>query len=155
MNEETQARRAGIPDLPRLISLAAICAGAPQWSQAVWQEVIESSEDSGARVVLVVERRDEIVGFGIASLSADDAEIESVAVDPALRRQGIGRLLCEEMLDWARASGAVQALLEVRVSNGAARALYESLGFDVRRVRKGYYQQPVEDAIVMSLRLPI
>jgi ribosomal-protein-alanine N-acetyltransferase len=83
-------------------------------------------------------------------MAGEAAEIESLAVRPGARRQGIGRSLCEASMRWAAERGASRALLEVRVSNDAARALYESLGFREVAVRRGYYREPDEDGLTME-----
>jgi ribosomal-protein-alanine N-acetyltransferase len=61
--------------------------------------------------------------------------------------------MCEELMRWAKMRGASKVLLEVRVSNHAARALYESLGFHEIAIRKGYYRDPDEDGLVMAREL--
>jgi ribosomal-protein-alanine N-acetyltransferase len=95
----------------------------------------------------------ECVGFAVLGLAADDAEIESLAVSTSWRRRGIAKRLCKDLLGWAHARGARRTSLEVRVSNTAARALYESLGFHEVAVRRGYYQDPEENALVMTIKL--
>jgi [ribosomal protein S18]-alanine N-acetyltransferase len=101
----------------------------------------------------MAESANECVGFGVVGLAADVAEIESLAVSADWRRQGIARLLCAHLLNWARARHATQASLEVRLTNIPARALYESLGFEKNAVRRGYYRDPEEDALVMTMVL--
>lgn len=96
-------------------------------------------------VVATVEGR--LAGFAVARRTApDEIEILNVAVDPPLRRRGIGRSLIQELV--GKNPGAVY--LEVRQSNVAARKLYHSLGFEASGVRPDYYSGPVESAIVMK-----
>jgi len=96
-------------------------------------------------LVAVVE--DRLAGFAVARRTApDEIEILNVAVDPPLRRRGIGRSLIRELI--GKNPGA--AFLEVRQSNVAARMLYHSLGFETVAVRPDYYSGPVESAIVMK-----
>jgi ribosomal-protein-alanine N-acetyltransferase len=114
----------------------------------MWRQVLISAA-RGKRTVLIAESEGDVIGFAVASIAGDEVEIESVAVAPAARRRGIGCRLCEELLDWARAQGAARVALEVRISNGVARALYGALGFQERGVRRRYYEAPREDAIVM------
>ncbi len=140
-------------DLQRLLVLAESCPGAPRWEPRTWEQVLESPKAGGQRIILIAESVNECVGFGVLGFAADDAEIESLAVNTSWRRQGIARRLCQDLLNWARARGARHALLEVRVSNTAARALYESLGFHEVSVRRGYYREPEEDALVMTTGL--
>ena len=89
-----------------------------------------------------------LLGYGEISLVADEAEIITVAVSPAHRRQGIARALMEHMLCLAEDARA-SVYLEVRASNTPARELYLSLGFAETGVRKNYYTSPREDAVLM------
>jgi len=75
-------------------------------------------------------------------------------VASAQRRNGLGRDLLRFLLAEARAAGAIRLLLEVRTGNGAARALYRGLGFQEEGLRRRYYRDPVEDAVLMSLQFP-
>jgi len=145
-------RPAESSDLQDLLALVESCAGAPRWTRNTWQQVLEASAATH-RIVLVAESAKECVGFGVLGLAADDAEIESLAVSTAWRRRGIAKRICEALLGWARARGGRRASLEVRMSNAAARGLYESLGFHGIAVRDGYYRDPDEDALVMTIEL--
>ena len=90
------------------------------------------------------------VGFGGYSVAADQADVIDVAVAPLYRRRGIARMLMEKMLTDAAAHGACDVFLEVRASNEGAIALYTSLGFTPCGVRKNYYANPREDAVLMT-----
>jgi len=79
-------------------------------------------------------------------VAPDEGEILNLAVAPELRRSGIARALLGEIFQYF--SGAI--FLEVRESNGAARAFYKSLGFQEVGLRKEYYRAPPETAIVMK-----
>lgn len=81
---------------------------------------------------------------------ADEAHVINVAVAPADRRKGIGRALVDNLLSYARHHGVAKIFLEVRASNAAAIALYESAGFSRFNVRERYYADG-EDAIEMKL----
>lgn len=133
--------------------LAEDCVGAPHWTSATWHQVMVSATIGEQRNILVAECEEGLIGFGVVGVAGDQAEIESLAVSPSARRQGIGRSLCESLMRWARMRGANRALLEVRVSNDTARALYESLGFQEVAVRKEYYRKPDEDGLVMAREL--
>ena len=76
----------------------------------------------------------------------------SLAVDPAARGRGVGRLLMEAVLTAARSRGAAEVGLEVRTENEAAIALYRSMGFAVEGVREGYY---ADGAPALVMRLPL
>jgi [ribosomal protein S18]-alanine N-acetyltransferase len=83
----------------------------------------------------------------------DELHVTNIAVDPAVRRKGIGRSLLQGVLDDARQRGLRLVALEVRPSNIEARALYESFGFRVVGRRRGYYYDTGEDALVMETAL--
>lgn len=146
-------RSAGRADLDRLIALAENCPGAPCWTSATWHQVMDSVVEGEQRNILVAESEDGLIGFGVVGIAGEQAEIESLAVSVDARRQGIGRNLCEALIEWARMGGANGVLLEVRVSNHTARALYESLGFHEIAVRRGYYREPDEDGLTMTRAL--
>jgi ribosomal-protein-alanine N-acetyltransferase len=150
---EISYRSADSEDLNRLMGLAEICHGAPHWTSTTWSQVMGSATTGEQRNILVAESEEELIGFGVVGIAAGQAEIESLAVSTTARRQGIGRSLCEALMQWARMRGASRALLEVRMSNRTARALYESLGFHEVAVRKDYYREPDEDGLVMARAL--
>ena len=151
--DEVSFRSAEGADVPALMALAEECPGAPRWTLATWRQVLDSAGGRARRTVVVAESDERFVGFGVIGIAGDAAEIESLAVSPVARRQGIGRSLCEALMRWARLSGASRALLEVRVSNQAARALYESLHFREVAIRRGYYREPDEDGVMMAREL--
>jgi ribosomal-protein-alanine N-acetyltransferase len=91
-----------------------------------------------------------VVGYGGIWMQYDEAHVSTVAVHPACRRQGIGERILVGLLDLALNAGAVEATLEVRVSNEAARALYEKYGFAVVGERRHYYSDNGEDALIMT-----
>jgi ribosomal-protein-alanine N-acetyltransferase len=95
------------------------------------------------------------LGFALVWRAADELELLDLAVDPAVRRQGIARLLLHTLSDAGRSAGAAVVLLEVRQSNLAALGLYESFGFSRTDVRRAYYSDNGEAAIVMRLNLAI
>jgi ribosomal-protein-alanine N-acetyltransferase len=80
-------------------------------------------------------------------------ELESVVVGVSARRSGVGRILCEAVVRWCRERGATEVELEVRAGSVGAMALYKGLGFVAVGERAGYYRDPVEDALLMQLRL--
>lgn len=84
---------------------------------------------------------------------ADQAHINNLAVRPELRRRGLGSQMLEAVIAEAQTLGAATVTLEVRRSNVAAQRLYLRAGFREEAVRKSYYTQPVEDALVLSLKI--
>ena len=89
------------------------------------------------------------MGFAGLMLVAGDGHITNVGVDEACRRQAIATRLVLELARRALAEGAVALTLEVRVSNDAAQALYRRFGFVPAGVRKAYYADTNEDALIM------
>lgn len=89
-----------------------------------------------------------------APYRSGQADIQTVAVVPDVRRHGIGRALMHALMVEARDRGASELFLEVRDDNPSAQRLYDSLGFDRIAVRAKYYQPDGVDAIVMRLTIP-
>jgi ribosomal-protein-alanine N-acetyltransferase len=81
------------------------------------------------------------------------AELETIAVASQNQRQGLGRLLFDALSLELHKEGVAEVVLEVRASNRAAMAFYRSAGFGQKGIRRSYYVDPVEDAVVMGLRL--
>ena len=94
-----------------------------------------------------------LAGYAVAITVADEATVANVAVLPEFRRRGAAKALLTASLDSCRERGAEVCFLEVRGSNKAARELYESFGFAEIAVRRGYYESPVEDAVIMKKEL--
>jgi len=90
-----------------------------------------------------------VVGYAGIAVVRPEAWINNIAVRRDHQRRGIGRMLLEALLAHARAHGATHTLLEVAADNGPAQRLYDSYGFVVVGVRKGYYQPSNTDALVM------
>ena len=103
--------------------------------------------------LLVAEVEGEVAGYSVMWFAADEGELGNIAVLPELRGQGLGLHLLRESISIASGRGVSSLYLEVRETNTGARALYEAVGFTVVGVRKEYYKEPVEDAIVMRLIL--
>ena len=91
-----------------------------------------------------------LVGYVVALLLGLEAEIADLAVAPSVRRRGIGSVLLDRTLADLSARGVEAVFLEVRESNSAARALYESRGFASVGRRRGYYRHPAEDALILK-----
>ena len=103
---------------------------------------------------LVAEEEGIILGYVGILISFDESEITNVCVAESARRRGIGRALLEELIRRMNEKGVTVIHLDVRVSNVAAISLYRSLGFEQDGLRKGYYELPKEDAMLMSRKEP-
>lgn len=116
------------------------------WSPgAFWAELAQRPR----RDYVVVEQGGAVVGYGGLDLAGETADVMTIAVDPARRGHGLGRVLLDELLERARRAGAEQVLLEVRADNPAAIGLYEAHGFEELRRRRGYYQPDGVDALIL------
>ncbi|HXZ20677.1 MAG TPA: ribosomal protein S18-alanine N-acetyltransferase [Candidatus Acidoferrales bacterium] len=102
----------------------------------------------------VAERTGQVAGFVLARYAGPEMEVLNLAVAEAARRTGVGRALVRAALAEGETRGATQVFLEVRESNSGALSFYAALGFSMLSRRKGYYQTPDEDALVLSLPLP-
>lgn len=92
-------------------------------------------------------------GYLLAYTAADEAEIARIAVTEELQRQGVARALLQRLENVCKEKGLTRILLDVRESNEAARALYESAGFREDGIRQRFYEDPQEDAILMSRKI--
>lgn len=97
----------------------------------------------------VCELEGKIVAYGGMWLVLDEAHVTNIAVDKNFQRKGIGGSLIDQMFGYAKSRGARYMYLEVRKSNAAAYDLYKKKGFMIEGVRKNYYPDNSEDAIVM------
>lgn len=104
-----------------------------------------------AQVAAAVAPRGPVVGFAGMWLAVGEGHIVTIAVKPDYRRRGLGELLLVSLIDLACQARVSSLYLEVRVSNTAAKRLYEKYGFMVNRLRKGYYSDTGEDAWEMTL----
>jgi [ribosomal protein S18]-alanine N-acetyltransferase len=143
-----RVRHAVAADVPRMMEIARHAVTAAQWGPRHYEEAFSSG-----RLALVIED-DQVMGFIIGRALADVWEIENIAVTGDARRRGLGSHLLGEFLHQIRDSGATETLLEVRESNRAARALYEKWAFIEAGRRKGYYQDPPEDAVILKFSFP-
>ena len=103
-------------------------------------------------LAVVAEAEGEIAGCAVATLLADEGEIDKVMVAERFRRRGIAARLVDALLAEAKRRGAAAMTLEVRMSNLPAIGLYERAGFVTEGVRPGFYEKPAEDALIMWRR---
>ncbi len=130
--------------LPAVLEIERASESAP-WSEASFRTEVDHPHG----VFIVAQYAGRIVGFAGAWVLVDEAHVTTVAVEPEARGKGIGRALMVELLARCRERGATCSTLEVRVSNAPALKLYEGLGFVRAAVRRRYYPDNKEDAVVM------
>ena len=130
--------------LPAILAIEGVVNGSP-WSERSFRNEIDHPHG----VFLVALEEGKVVGYGGLWLVIDEAHVTNVAVAPDHQRQGVGRRLMIALLDLAKRRGMTCATLEVRAGNAPALHLYESLGFERSALRRGYYPDNKEDAVVM------
>jgi len=140
-------------DLDRLVEIAAALDHAPHWPRRVYEALLDPSSAKSIALIAEDSETRAVVGFIVAGLIPPEAELESLAVSAAYQRRGVARRLYEAMADEFGRSQVREVLLEVRESNQAARAFYTSLGFVEEGRRPSYYADPVEDAVLMRIRI--
>jgi ribosomal-protein-alanine N-acetyltransferase len=137
--------------------VTAIAAGAhhaPEWRREDYEKAIDTNARP-RRIALVAEGTESgaMAGFVVASVTAPEAELESIVTVLAHQRRGVARELFSMLKGQLRRQGVREVILEARASNRAALGFYRFLGFAEEGKRPGYYADPVEDAILMRLRL--
>ena len=143
MSAELEIRRLTYADLPQVMAIERRAFPTP-WSLAMF--VLELSKPSG--MCLTALRDGRLVGYVICSRYDTVWHVMNVAVDPDARRTGVATALLGDLV--ARIDDReARFTLEVRPSNAAARRLYEHFGFRSAGLRKRYYQDNGEDAVIM------
>jgi ribosomal-protein-alanine N-acetyltransferase len=131
-------------DIPQIIEIERMCFATPWHENSFYAEL-----NHQPACYLVAHIGVRVVGYGGMWVIMDEAHITTLAVHPAYRRQHIGERLLLGLLEVAIARRARRATLEVRTSNIAAQQLYAKYGFQAVAIRRGYYADTGEDAVVM------
>jgi [ribosomal protein S18]-alanine N-acetyltransferase len=142
-----EIRRLTYADLPQVVAIERRAFTTP-WSLAMF--VLELSKPSG--VCLAADVEGELVGYLVCSRYDTVWHVMNIAVDPDRRRRGIATALLQALLEKVGRDAPVT--LEVRHSNTGAIALYERFGFRSAGVRRRYYADNGEDAVIMWRSLP-
>lgn len=145
---KTRIRRMRIDDLPRVRKIDQISFTSPWPDNAFRYELLDNSNG----YCWVAESNKKLVGFAIYWLILDEAHIATLAIHPENRGQGISKILVKTGLCELITNGALMATLEVRAGNKIAQSLYHHFGFKEVGLRKGYYQDTKEDAILMTVK---
>jgi ribosomal-protein-alanine N-acetyltransferase len=147
-------RRMASADLDRVIGLALSLEQAPQWPRSAYWAALDP-EAAPLRIALVAEDLETgaVEGFAVASLLPPQAELETIAVAAENQRRGVARRILIAMVDELRKALVTEVLLEVRSSNSPALAFYIAQGFAITGRRPRYYADPIEDAVLLELRL--
>ena len=137
------------PHVAAIAALEAANFSAP-WDEA---SVRAELENPLALWLVAVEEDGTVLGYVGSQSCFEDADILNVCVAPAARRQGVAEALMLELEARLAPKGVEKITLEVRASNEPAIRLYEKLGYTQVGVRKGYYEKPREDALILQKEL--
>ena len=135
-------------DIPAVLGIEEISFATP------WSEQDFLNELYGKNTLLRTALFEgNIIGYICVTFRAHESHILNLAVHPDFRRRGVATILMDKAIRGLKKRGCVFVHLKVRVSNTGAQRFYELLGFKVENIRKKYYDNPVEDALVMMRRL--
>lgn len=149
MSDEIIERLSSDEDLDAVAALEADAFANP-WTREMLARELRQSDVARVYVLRTMGKR--VAAFCACWLVFDELHVNTVAVDPALRRRGLAVRLMQHVLTEAAREGAEHATLEVRRSNVPALELYRRLGFVVEAVRPRYYTSPEEDALILWRR---
>ena len=130
--------------VPQIAELERLCFSDP-WSE----KSIETELSCRLSLWLVAMEGEQVVGYVGSQTVIDESDMMNIAVHPDFRRRGIAETLVAALEDALRDRGSRALTLEVRTSNAPAIALYEKLGFRQVGLRKNYYRNPREDALIL------
>ena len=131
-------------DLPQAAAIEKE-AITPPWSEQAFRESLGLEHT----ILLAAIQDGQVAGYCVCYQSFEEGEITNVAVKKELRGQGIAGKLLEKLCSYGKERGLEHYILEVRAGNEPAIHLYERSGFTRVGIRKGFYEQPVEDAVIM------
>ena len=131
--------------IPQIVALEQACFSMP-WTENMLEDALF---DPHASFIVAEDGEGGVLGYAGLHVVLDEGYIDNVAVEEAARRHGMASALLDVFCRFAEVNLAFLTL-EVRASNQAAIALYEKYGFHQAGLRKGYYQRPREDAIIMT-----
>lgn len=123
---------------------------ATPWSREAFYNELTQNQFA---VYVVLEEEDKVIGYCGVWIVVDEAHITNVALLPEYRGRNLGEALMRKIIEVAVEMGAKTMTLEVRVSNLTAQSLYRKLGFQDGAIRKNYYTDNQEDALVMWVNL--
>ncbi|HZW92073.1 MAG TPA: ribosomal protein S18-alanine N-acetyltransferase [Candidatus Eremiobacteraceae bacterium] len=159
-------RHAIAADIPAILDLERQSPSAAHWSRQQYENLFVNTggqqcsqsfawviEMEGGAQREIHNETPKIAAFLVARRVDPEWELENIVVSGAARRRGMGTLLLHEFVENVGARGDKAIFLEVRESNQGARSLYRKLGFEEAGLRKNYYSDPHEDAIVCRLRV--
>lgn len=142
-------------DIPQMMALADQSPTAAHWTHSDYARITSLPAGANRTALVAEDSEQKILGFIVANAIADDWDIENVVISPRSQRLGLASQLVKALINIATRKNAARMSLEVRSSNQPAIALYEKFGFLRTGVRKNYYTNPSEDAVILRLELPL
>ncbi|KMY45985.1 alanine acetyltransferase [Bacillus sp. FJAT-27916] len=148
-NHTVMFRAMTLEDLDDVMEVEHASFTLPWSREAFYNELVNNQY----AVYLVVEDRGRVIGYGGQWVILDEGHITNIALLPAYRGYGLGEELMIRMMGTAKSMGVKRMTLEVRVTNHGAQKLYRKMGFQEGGIRKNYYTDNMEDALVMWVEL--
>lgn len=145
MSDFITIEKASVSDAFVIAEIEKICFSVP-WSEGAVEDFINNP----LCIMFCARHGERIVGYVGLYIIFEDCDIANVAVIPEFRNCGIARSLIDHAIYFARKNQVKKLMLEVRASNTPAINLYKKLGFSTVGIRKNYYTQPKEDALLMD-----
>ncbi|MFG6497580.1 ribosomal protein S18-alanine N-acetyltransferase [Fictibacillus sp. UD] len=149
MGEAYTFRLAKVSDIDDILGIEQASFTVPWSREAFYREIVENQ----FAYYLVIEDSFQPIGYCGIWLVMDEAHVTNIAILPSYRGRRLGEMLMKEAIKLAKAQGARTMTLEARVSNHVAQNLYKKLGFEAGGIRKNYYSDNGEDALVMWVEL--
>ncbi|MGA2920321.1 MAG: ribosomal protein S18-alanine N-acetyltransferase [Candidatus Sulfotelmatobacter sp.] len=155
-------RRANSADIPAMMLIEQESPSAADWSQAQHEAMFATDDPAFQRSGWVVESSAQekvsteptvLLGFLIAHKIDGEWELENIVVAEKARRRGVGTRLLTEFIEHVSLENGSAIFLEVRASNHVARSIYRKAGFEETGVRRNYYSNPPESAILYRRRI--
>lgn len=134
-----------LEDLEQVLALEPIIFGAHHWTRENFLDELNHNLTN----MIIAEENSKIVGYAGSWTIVDEMHIPTIGVDPNKRRRGIGEAMLIALIDYAIKESIMGITLEVRASNIAAQKLYEKYRFNQQGVRKEYYKDNKEDALLL------
>ena len=145
MSNTVTIEKASVSDIYAIAEIEKKCFSVP-WSETAIEDFINNP----LCVMFCAKHNEKTIGYVGLYIIFEDCDIANVAVIPEFRNRGIAKKLMEYAVSFANEKNVKKLMLEVRASNVPAISLYEKLGFSTVGIRKNYYTQPKEDALLMD-----
>ncbi|MBM4765374.1 ribosomal protein S18-alanine N-acetyltransferase [Bacillus sp. B15-48] len=149
MNKTIAFRHMELADIERILEIETQSFTTP-WSKEAFNNELTNNKFA---FYTVIEVDNQVVGYCGSWVIIDEVHITNIAILPDYRGMKLGEALLCKVMDSVREIGAKTMTLEVRVSNTIAQSLYKKLGFQEGAIRKNYYTDNIEDALVMWVNL--